>query len=85
MAVITHLPKQPDYGRRVLDLRNAKMLLIDLCCRLSHGLTRATPMHVVIIVQMEARLVGQLCNWVSDIVPVDTAKIQGEIEQRPTG
>ena len=83
MAVITHLPKQADYGRGMLDLRSVKMSIIDLRCRLSHGLTQATPMYVVIIVQVEAQPIGLLGDRVSDGVPVDTANIQRKIEQSP--
>src|SRR6185369_16427943 len=57
---ITHLPKQPDYVRGVLNLRGAIVPIVDLRCRFGQGLTAATVMHVVIIVQMEERLVGLL-------------------------
>ena len=49
---ITHLPKQPDYVRGVLNLRGVMVPIIDLRCRLGEGLTDATPLHVVIIVQV---------------------------------
>src|SRR4030088_2754039 len=47
---ITHLPKQPDYMRGVLNLRGAMVPIIDLRCRFGQGLTEATPLHVVIVV-----------------------------------
>src|SRR5919201_3879403 len=49
---ITHLPKQPDYMRGVLNLRGAMVPLIDLRCRFGHGLSEATPLHVVIVLQL---------------------------------
>jgi len=73
---ITHLPKQPEYVRGVLNLRGVMVPIIDLRCRFGQGLTGATPMHVVIIVQVEARLVGLLGDRVSDIIAVDAAHIQ---------
>jgi purine-binding chemotaxis protein CheW len=73
---ITHLPKQPEYVRGVLNLRGVMVPIIDLRCRFGQGLTEATPMHVVIIVQIDARLVGLLGDRVSDIVSVDGAQIQ---------
>jgi purine-binding chemotaxis protein CheW len=73
---ITHLPKQPEYVRGVLNLRGVMVPIIDLRCRFGQGLTEATPMHVVIIVQIEQRLVGLLGDTVSDIVSVDAAHIQ---------
>jgi purine-binding chemotaxis protein CheW len=73
---ITHLPKQPEYVRGVLNLRGVMVPIIDLRCRFGQGLTEATPVHVVIIVQIEQRLVGLLGDTVSDIVSVDVAQIQ---------
>src|SRR5262245_60658162 len=48
---ITHLPRQPDYVRGVLNLRGAIVPIVDLRCRFGQGLTEATPFHIVIIVQ----------------------------------
>jgi purine-binding chemotaxis protein CheW len=73
---ITHLPKQPDYVRGVLNLRGVIVPIIDLRCRFGQGLTEATPLHVVIIVQIAAQLVGLLADRVSDIISVDPAKIR---------
>jgi purine-binding chemotaxis protein CheW len=73
---ITHLPKQPEYVRGVLNLRGVMVPIIDLRCRFGQGLTEASPMHVVIIVQIEQRLVGLLGDRVSDIVSVDAGQIQ---------
>jgi purine-binding chemotaxis protein CheW len=73
---ITHLPKQPDYVRGVLNLRGVIVPIIDLRCRFGQGLTEATVIHVVIIVQMEQQLVGLLADRVSDIISVDPAKIK---------
>ena len=63
---ITHLPKQPDYVRGVLDLR----------CRFGQGLTETTPLHIVIIVQIDGRQVGLIGDRVLDIVSVDAAEIK---------
>ena len=52
---ITHLPKQPEYVRGVLNLRGVMVPIVDLRCRLGEGLTETTPMHVVIMVQIGAR------------------------------
>src|SRR6266576_5041541 len=61
---ITHLPKQPDYVRGVLNLRGVIVLIIDLRCRFGQGLTEATPLHIVIIVQIASRQVGLLADRV---------------------
>ncbi|PWT71549.1 MAG: chemotaxis protein CheW [Proteobacteria bacterium] len=73
---ITHLPKQPDYVRGVLNLRGVIVPIIDLRCRFGQGMTEASPMHIVIIVHIGARQVGLLADRVLDIVPVDSSKIQ---------
>ena len=73
---VTHLPKQPDYVRGVLNLRGVMVPIIDLRCRFGQGLTDATAMHVVIIVQIEDRLVGLLADRVLDIVSYEGSKIQ---------
>ena len=73
---ITHLPKQPDYVRGVLNLRGAIVPIIDLRCRFAQGLTETTPLHIVIIVQIGGRQVGLIGDRVLDIVSVDANQIQ---------
>jgi purine-binding chemotaxis protein CheW len=73
---VTHLPKQPDYVRGVLNLRGVMVPIIDLRCRFGQGTTEAGPMHVVIIVQIGDKLVGILADRVLDIVSFEDAKIQ---------
>ena len=73
---ITHLPKQPEYVRGVLDLRGAIVPIVDLRCRFGQGLTETTPLHIVIIVQIGGRQIGLIGDRVLDIVSVDAAQIQ---------
>jgi purine-binding chemotaxis protein CheW len=73
---VTHLPRQPDYVRGVLNLRGVMVPIIDLRSRFGQGTTDATPMHVVIIVQINDKSVGILADRVLDIVSIDAAKIQ---------
>jgi len=73
---ITHLPKQPEYVRGVLNLRGVIVPIIDLRCRFGQGLTEATALHIVIIVQIASRQVGLLADRVLDIVSFETARIQ---------
>jgi len=75
-ADITHLPKQPDYVRGVLNLRGAIVPIVDLRCRFGQGLTETTPLHIVIIVQIGERQVGLIGDRVLDIVAVTPAQIQ---------
>jgi len=73
---ITHLPKQPDYVRGVLNLRGVMVPIIDLRCRFGQGMTEATAMHIVIIVQIDGMQVGLLGDRVLDIVSVELAQVQ---------
>jgi purine-binding chemotaxis protein CheW len=73
---VTHLPKQPDYMRGVLNLRGAMVPIIDLRCRFEQGLTQATPTHIVIIVQIADALVGLLADQVLDIVALDMDNVK---------
>ena len=73
---ITHLPKQPDYMRGVLNLRGAMVPIIDLRCRFAQGMTEATALHIVIVVQIGPRMVGLLADRVLDIVSVELVQVQ---------
>src|SRR4030088_303883 len=73
---ITHLPKQPDYMRGVLNLRGAMVPIIDLRCRFGQGMTEATPLHVVIVVQLGPRMVGLLADRVLDIISFEASQVQ---------
>ena len=73
---VTHLPRQPDYMRGVLNLRGAVLPIVDLRCRFGQGLTDCTPTHVIIIVQVDGRQVGLLADRVLDIVSFEQDAVQ---------
>jgi purine-binding chemotaxis protein CheW len=73
---ITHLPKQPDYMRGVLNLRGAMVPIIDLRCRFGRGMTETTPLHVVIVVQIGPSMAGLLADGVSDIISFEATQVQ---------
>ncbi len=73
---VTQLPNQPDYMRGVLNLRGVMVPIIDLRCRFGQGLSDATPVHVVIVVQVGNKTVGLLADRVLDIVSVEASRIQ---------
>src|SRR6202035_1196831 len=64
---ITHLPEQPEYVRGVLNLRGVMVPIIDLRCRFGQGKTEATPLHVVIVVNVDGKTIGLLAARVLDI------------------
>jgi len=73
---ITQLPRQPDYMRGVLNLRGIMVPIIDLRCRFGQGMTEATPLHIVIVVQIGARHVGLLADRVLDILSFEASQVQ---------
>jgi purine-binding chemotaxis protein CheW len=50
--------------------------IIDLRCRFGQGKTEATPLHVVIIVQVKSRLIGLLADRVLDILSFEASQVQ---------
>ncbi len=73
---VTQLPNQPEYMRGVLNLRGVMVPIVDLRCRFGQGLTDATPMHVVIVVQIGIKTVGLLADRVLDIVSAEASQLQ---------
>ena len=73
---INPLPGQPDHMRGVLNLRGVMVPIVDLRCRFGQGMTEATPLHIVIVVQIGGRQIGLLADRVLDIVDVEPARIQ---------
>lgn len=73
---ITPLPRQSEYVRGVLNLRGVIVPIVDLRCRFGQGLTKASPLHIVIIVQIAAKPIGLLADRVLDIVSLDEAAIK---------
>jgi purine-binding chemotaxis protein CheW len=75
-SAITQLPNQPPHMRGVLNLRGVIVPIIDLRCRFGIGVTDATPMHVIIVIQIDGETVGLLADRVLDIIAVDGAQVQ---------
>jgi purine-binding chemotaxis protein CheW len=75
-SAITPLPGQPEYARGVLNLRGVIIPIIDLRCRFGQGLTEASPLHIVIVVQIGGKTVGLLADRVLDIVSLDAVEIK---------
>jgi purine-binding chemotaxis protein CheW len=73
---ITPLPRQAEYVRGVLNLRGVIVPIVDLRCRFGQGLTKATPLHIVIIVQIASKPIGLLADRVLDIVSLDETQIK---------
>ena len=73
---ITPLPGQSEYVRGVLNLRGSIVPIVDLRCRFGQGVTQASPLHIVIIVQIGAKPIGLLADRVLDIVTLEETEIK---------
>ncbi|MBP9753097.1 MAG: chemotaxis protein CheW [Proteobacteria bacterium] len=72
----TALPNTPIYVRGVINLRGSVVPILDLRCRFGLGFTDATKNHVVMIVNVENRIVGILVDGVSDILTVPNSDVR---------
>ncbi len=72
----TSLPHAPPYVRGVINLRGVVLPIIDLAERLGFPPINVTARQVIIVVQIEQRLVGLLVDAVSDILTQPNDKIQ---------
>ena len=73
---VTRIAHAPEFLKGVINLRGVIVPIIDLRCRFGQGLTQATPLHIVIIVQVGSKPVGLLADRVLDIVSLDQSQIQ---------
>ncbi len=64
----TVLPHAPPYVRGVINLRGSVLPIVDLAQRLSFASTEATQRHVIIVLQVNAQIVGLLVDSVSEIL-----------------
>ena len=66
----TPMPHSPSYMKGVLNLRGAVLPIIDLSARLGMRPTEPSPRHVIIVAQVNRKVVGLLVEAVSDILTV---------------
>lgn len=72
----TSLPNTPQYMRGVINLRGSVVPVLDLRCRFGLGLTEATKAHVIMILNIQGRIMGMLVDAVSDIIYVKVEDIK---------
>jgi purine-binding chemotaxis protein CheW len=70
------LPHSPSYICGVINLRGSVLPVIDLAQRLGIRKSDPTERHVIIVTEMQNRLVGLLVDSVSDIITVRAKLIQ---------
>lgn len=72
----TPMPHSPSYMKGVLNLRGAVLPIIDLSARLGMRPAEPSPRHVIIVAQVNRKVVGLLVEAVSDILTVTDENIQ---------
>jgi len=72
----TPLPHAPPYVCGVINLRGIVLPVIDTGRRLGLGACEPGPRHVIIVANVEQRLVGLLVDGVSDILKVADEDLQ---------
>tara|TARA_R110002096_G_C14658612_1_gene727342 strand:+ start:1987 stop:2529 length:543 start_codon:yes stop_codon:yes gene_type:complete len=72
---VTPLPNSPEYVLGVLNLRGVIVPIFDMRCRFGLGKTETSPLHVMIIVAVEGRILGILVDAVSDILTVGASQV----------
>jgi len=73
---VTQLPNTREYVRGVMNLRGSILPVFDLRCRFGIGLTAVTPTHVIIIVNVDDKLIGILADAVSQILSIKAKDIR---------
>ncbi|NLR98939.1 chemotaxis protein CheW [Rhizobium sp. P38BS-XIX] len=72
----TVMPHAPGYMLGVINLRGAVLPIIDLSCRLGMKRAEPTARHVIIVAQVNQKVVGLLVDAVSDILTITDDIIQ---------
>jgi purine-binding chemotaxis protein CheW len=72
----TPLPNSPKYMRGVVNLRGTVVPILDLRSRFGMGHTDVTANHVVMIINLESRVVGVLVDAVCDILTIDSNELR---------
>ena len=72
----TALPHAPSYVRGIVNLRGTVLPVLDLADRLGFGKAELTPQHVIIVIQIDVRIVGLLVSSVCDILAVTDDMLQ---------
>ncbi|MGK7651867.1 chemotaxis protein CheW [Roseovarius sp. B08] len=72
----TTLPHAPDFVVGMMNLRGIVLPVVDLSLRLGFGKTEPGKRHVIIIAQIDDKIVGFLVDAVSDIITVDESEMQ---------
>lgn len=77
---VTRLPDAPDYIKGVINLRGTIVPVIDLRLKLRLAQARYDSFTVMIVLNVEERVVGIVVDSVSDVVPLSGEQIRATPE-----
>jgi purine-binding chemotaxis protein CheW len=72
----TPMPQTPDYMRGVINLRGTVLPIMDLAARLCLSVNQQSARSVIVVVNVDERLIGLLVDAVSDILTINEDTIQ---------
>ena len=72
----TAMPHAPGHMLGIINLRGAVLPIVDLSARLGMKRAEPSPRHVIIVAQVNRKVVGLLVDAVSDILTVSDEDIQ---------
>ncbi|MEN4905198.1 chemotaxis protein CheW [Luteimonas sp. TWI1416] len=73
---VTRLPDAPDYIKGVINLRGTIVPVIDLRLKLRLAQARYDSFTVMIVLNVDDRVVGIVVDGVSDVVPLSAEQIR---------
>ena len=76
LSAITPIPNAPAYLRGVTNLRGTIIPVIDVRERFGLAAADASPVSVIVVVRVGARVTGLIVDGVSDVIAVAVSAIQ---------
>lgn len=73
---VTHIVNSPGFIKGVINLRGTIVPIIDLRLKFNLGSAEYTPFTVVIILNLDSRVVGVVVDSVSDVIQLEPEEIR---------
>ena len=73
---VTHIVNAPSFIKGVINLRGTIVPIIDLRLKFNLGSAEYTPFTVVIILNLQERVVGVVVDSVSDVIELEVEEIR---------
>ena len=76
MTTITHVPNSLTFMKGVINLRGSVVPVVDMRLKFELGEKEYDSFTVIIIVEVNGRMIGMIVDSVSDVVSIPVQKIQ---------